>query len=163
MQYIIMKYSRKCSNKIRLGSRNVTATSRMVKTINSMLWTDTVQHKACIMGNISSFGFFRVAQMKAVKKQTWRRVKVTQSLVIEPGEDLRAANEELRPKRGGFFCRMDVVQAWKVWHGPENRTLKVTPQTGPHSRLKHHLPLLPPTQGSHWTAWRESTHERPQR
>lgn len=34
MQYIMMKYSRKYSNKIRLGSRKVTATSRMVKTKN---------------------------------------------------------------------------------------------------------------------------------
>ncbi len=73
----------------------------------------------------------------------------------EKNSDHPGQNEDLLPKRGVFFCRMDVVWVWKVWHEPEHSTLQIMPQTGPHNRLKHQEPLLPPTQESRQTVWRE--------
>lgn len=80
-------------------------------------------------------------------KQTWRRVNMTQNMIIPAGEVLHPAKIKKRgahTQKKGYFYHMDVVWVCKIWLGAENlifyRWCRVpVPKTDSNTDLFHNI------------------------
>ncbi len=65
--------------------------------------------------------------MKATQTNMEESERDTERGTFEKDKDSEQPrqNEELLPQKKGYFCHMDTLWIWKVWHGPENRTLQI--------------------------------------